>query len=73
MTRLLARTFAVRAAIAVLPASAVHAAGTPEQRRACRKDAMKFCQESVPDVKRITACMQKNVRKLGPLCQTQFR
>lgn len=73
MTRPLVRTFAVRAAIAVLPASAVHAAGTPEQRRACRKDAMKFCREFVPDVKRIAACMQKNVRKLGPLCQTQFR
>lgn len=73
MTRPLVRTFAVRAAIAVLPASAVQAAGTPEQRRTCRKDAMKFCREFVPDVKRITACMQKNIRKLGPLCQTQSR
>lgn len=47
--------------------------GTPQQRSACRKDALKFCREFVPNVKRITACMEKNVRKLSPLCQAQFR
>lgn len=62
-------------AIALLAAapSAADAAGTPEQRRACRQDAMRLCREFVPDVKRITACMQKNVRKLSPLCRRQFR
>jgi hypothetical protein len=49
------------------------AAGTHEQRRACRADAMKFCGEFVPNVDRITACMKKNVRKLSPLCRKQFR
>lgn len=65
----------VCAAIALLAAapSTADAAGTPEQRRACRQDAMRFCREFVPDVKRITACMQKNVRKLSPLCRRQFR
>lgn len=47
--------------------------GTPDQRRACRSDAMKFCREFVPDVKRITACMERNVDRLSPLCRTQFR
>jgi len=47
--------------------------GTPEQRRACRKDAMTFCREFVPNVKLITACMEKNVNKLSPLCKTQFK
>ena len=47
--------------------------GTPEQRRACRQDAMKFCREFVPNVKLITACMEKNVSKLSPLCKTQFK
>ncbi|MBR2117978.1 MAG: hypothetical protein V4458_06330 [Pseudomonadota bacterium] len=73
MTRLLVKTLAACAAITLLAASSAHAAGTPDQRRACRKDAMKFCREFVPDVKRITACMEKNVRKLSPLCRTQFR
>lgn len=70
MTRPLTKALAAGAAIA---ASSAHAAGSPEQRRACRKDAMKFCREFIPDVKRITACMEKNIRKLSPLCRTQFR
>lgn len=63
------------AAIVLLAAapSAANAAGTPDQRRACRQDAMRFCGEFIPDVKRITACMEKNVRKLSPLCRRQFR
>jgi hypothetical protein len=62
-------------ALAALTASTAQAQtkGTPEQRRACRQDAMKFCREFVPNVKLITACMEKNVRKLSPLCRTQFR
>lgn len=58
---------------ALLAASAAQAAGTPEQRRACRKDAMTFCRDFVPDVKRITACMERNVSKLSPLCRKQFK
>ncbi|MES2602151.1 MAG: hypothetical protein V4602_15215 [Pseudomonadota bacterium] len=63
------------AAIALLAAapSTADAAGTPEQRRACRQDAMKFCSQFIPDVKRIKACMEKNVRKLSPPCRRQFR
>lgn len=49
------------------------AAGTREQRRACRADAMKFCRDHVPNVKRITACMEKNIAKLSPACRAQFR
>ena len=69
---------AFRIACAVLAffattSSVVHAAGTPEQRRACKQDAMRLCREFVPDVKRITACMERNVDKLSPLCRTQFR
>jgi hypothetical protein len=65
----------VFAAIVLLAAtpSAANAAGTPDQRRACRQDAMRVCGEFIPDVKRITACMEKNVRKLSPLCRRQFR
>jgi hypothetical protein len=53
--------------------NAGHAAGTYEQRRACRADAMKFCRDYVPNVKRITACMERNIRKLSPPCRAQFR
>lgn len=49
------------------------AAGTHDQRRACRADAMKFCRQFVPHVERITACMHQNMRKLSPQCRKQFR
>ncbi len=49
------------------------AAGTPEQRHACRHDAFKFCRNEIPDVPRITACMEKNLKKLSPACRAQFK
>lgn len=63
--------FAMLALVAMTANS--HAAGTYEQRRACRADAMKFCRDYVPNVKRITACMERNIRKLSPSCRAQFR
>lgn len=54
-------------------AQASHAAGTAEQRRACRDDAFKYCHDAIPDVPRITACMKKNFKKLSPLCRKQFK
>jgi hypothetical protein len=50
-----------------------HAAGTPEQRRACRHDAFKFCRNDIPFVPRITACMKRHLSKLSPPCRAQFK
>ena len=49
------------------------AQGTPEQRWACEEDAFKFCGKETPNVERITACMNKNVKKLSPGCRAQFK
>ena len=68
----LACTILLAALIAGMSFSA-DAAGTPEQRRACRADAMKFCREFVPSVRKITSCMERNVRRLSPTCRAQFR
>lgn len=73
MIKLSVRTIFAFSAIALLAVSAAHAAGTPEQRRACRKDAMKLCREFVPDVKKITACMEAKKVRLSPLCRAQFK
>ena len=50
-----------------------HAAGTPEQRQACAQDALRFCSSEVPNVPRITACMDRNFKNLSPLCRAQFK
>jgi hypothetical protein len=48
------------------------AQGTPEQRAACEGDATRLCGEFVPDVQRITACMQAKRRYLSPRCRAVF-
>jgi hypothetical protein len=73
MTRRFIQSIIACSAIALLAGASAHAAGTPEQRRACRKDAMTFCREFVPNVQKITACMEANKARLSPLCRTQFK
>jgi hypothetical protein len=73
MTRFFIKAIFALGTMVLLAASAAHAAGTPEQRRACRKDAMTFCREFVPDVNKITACMEAKKAQLSPLCRTQFK
>jgi hypothetical protein len=73
MIKFFSKMFFACAAAALLAASSAHAAGTPEQRRACRKDAMTLCREFVPDVPKITACMEAHKAQLSPPCRTQFK
>ncbi len=46
--------------------------GTPEQRRACRGDAFRFCAAEIPNVPKITACMKVNYERLSPACKAVF-
>jgi len=48
------------------------AQGTPAQRAACENDAMRLCQQYVPDVDRITACMSRHRAQLSPRCRAVF-
>jgi len=41
----------------------------PEQRAACEPDAMRLCQQYVPDVGRTRACMIQHRRYLSPRCR----
>jgi len=52
--------------------SLVHAY-TEEQRRLCSDDAMRLCSADVPDVERITACMQRQYAALSNGCKSVFR
>jgi hypothetical protein len=46
---------------------------TPEQEQACSGDAMRLCGAFVPDVDRITVCMNQNKSQLTPGCRAFFR
>ncbi len=57
----------VVALLAVLNPAA--AQGSDEAREACTPDAMRLCSEFVPDVPRITACMNAKHRQLSAACR----
>jgi Cysteine rich repeat len=42
--------------------------GTPEMQQACTPDVMRMCNDDVPDLERITACMKRNRANLSPAC-----
>jgi len=48
------------------PASAFDQAAA---QQACGNDVYRLCQQAVPDQKRITACMQKNLKKVSEPCR----
>jgi Cysteine rich repeat len=46
---------------------------SPEVQQACTPDAMRLCQQFVPDRAKITACMMRNRRQLSAECLTAMR
>jgi hypothetical protein len=45
---------------------------SPEQRAACEPDAMRLCQQYIPDVGRVRQCMAHYRRYLSPACRAVF-
>ena len=45
---------------------------TPKQRAACEPDAMRLCNQYVPDIQRTSACMSHYRRYLSPACRAVF-
>ncbi|MGA7488603.1 MAG: hypothetical protein WBW74_16910 [Xanthobacteraceae bacterium] len=57
---------------ASLPAAAQQQQWTPEQRAACEPDAMRLCNQYVPDVQRVSSCMAYYRRYLSAACRRVF-
>lgn len=45
---------------------------TQQERDACTPDAFRLCQNEIPDIPRVTACMEANKRNLSPACRAVF-
>jgi hypothetical protein len=43
--------------------------GTPEQRKACTPDVYRLCAGEIPNVRAITACLQRQKSNLSPACR----
>ena len=73
MASMFGRSFIGAGLLILALVGTANASGTPEQRRACRHDAFKFCRSEIPNVKRITACMKMHLAQLSPPCRAQFK
>jgi hypothetical protein len=47
--------------------------GTVEQQMACTPDVWRLCSDQIPDVSRITACLQQNTPQLSTACRAVFQ
>jgi hypothetical protein len=63
-----AAIFTLVGAAGLAPAPAA-AQGTAEQQRACTPDVMRLCNEFIPDVAKITACMIRKRASASPECR----
>jgi hypothetical protein len=46
--------------------------GTVQQQMACTPDVWRLCFDQIPDVSRITACLQQNTPQLSGACRAVF-
>lgn len=46
--------------------------GSPEDQQACIPDVFRLCNQSIPDVPAIIACLTANKSKLSPACRGVF-
>lgn len=67
---LCAAMFSPRAASAQQPDPfATEGKGTDAQRDACQNDAMSLCNEFIPNIPAIEACLKRKVKSLSPACR----
>jgi len=63
---------AIGGIVAQSAASAEEYRGTMEQQMACTPDVWRLCSDQIPDVSRITACLQQNTPQLSRGCRAVF-
>ena len=68
MRKLSAVAFIIIMITAPLPALAY----TQEDADACTPDAMRLCQNAIPDANRVAQCLVQNKQQLSPACGNVF-
>ena len=64
--------FIVSLVLAGTSASFAHM-GTPQEQKACSRDASRFCRKQLGDDTAVQQCLQQNRAKLSPGCQKVFQ
>jgi hypothetical protein len=60
---------AIGLGLTLASATSAFAVGTPEQRRACTPDVYRLCAGEIPNVRAITACLQRQKGNLSEACR----
>ena len=60
---------AIGLGLTLISAGSAFAVGTPEQRRACTPDVYRLCAGEIPNVRAITACLQRQRGNLSEACR----
>jgi hypothetical protein len=55
------------------PLDMAGAQGSPEAQQACTPDAMRLCNEFIPDVAKVTSCMMAKRAQLSEACRVAMR
>lgn len=58
--------------VATVAASLPAVAYTQEDVNACTPDALRLCQNAIPDASRVALCLVQNRRQLSPACTLVF-
>jgi hypothetical protein len=69
MLRLAILTFVLTLSLPALAQQYNRSATSQEEQQACEPDVYRLCNDYVPDVDRIVACLNANKRALGPACR----
>jgi hypothetical protein len=59
-------------ALTFIPLPAAAQQWIPKQRAACEPDAMRLCNQYIPDAQRVSDCMSAYRRYLSPACRAVF-
>jgi hypothetical protein len=61
--------FAITFAISIFSMSTASHAYTDEAQRLCMGDALRLCSSEIPNIDKITICMQQHKAQLSPGCR----
>jgi hypothetical protein len=64
------RVLTIAATLAMV--SPALANGSADEHRDCHGDAMRLCSHEIPNVDRITLCMEHHVKHLSQACRRHF-
>jgi hypothetical protein len=56
-----------------ISASAQGHMGTPQEQKACNRDASRFCRKDLGNDSAVQSCLQANRAKLSPACSKVFQ